>query len=300
MRLGAHDVSITSRSILDPDHTTNSNGGKIVVIDSLFRLRLVCPFITEPNEERAQRLLIGEETRTNHQPMKRPILLSVLICAFPAGHLFAQQTINYAGDYISLFSGTGGTITMDVTYWPNDSISGYVNFTEYPGNPTQCGAGDFTGYREADSLFHSFISYDPDPGCGFDWGVEFELVSAVHNDLDSISGAYSLAPGQTAVGFGTYNLVSINTGIHGPTSNRTIERIYPNPTGGPTTLHVTGVVQARHLTLFDATGRAVSQRSVANMGSTITIDLSGMENGMYLARVEFADGTWAVERLIKE
>lgn len=68
-----------------------------------------------------------------------------------------------------------------------------------------------------------------------------------------------------------------------------------NPTTGNFTVKLGQQAQAREPAVFDATGRLVLSRSVANATGMVTMDMSGHENGMYLVQVLFMDGTRAVE-----
>jgi hypothetical protein len=76
--------------------------------------------------------------------------------------------------------------------------------------------------------------------------------------------------------------------------------LFPNPTSGNFTLRLPAHAQARELYVHDATGRLVLSQPIANASGPVTVDLSGHENGLYLVQVRFADGTRAVERVVKE
>ena len=88
------------------------------------------------------------------------------------------------------------------------------------------------------------------------------------------------------------------TGI--PEAVATGFHVAPNPAHALMTLMLAGPGQARYLTLLDATGRVVWERSIANVTGPITVDLSGHDNGLYFVHVLFADGMRAVERVVKE
>lgn len=75
--------------------------------------------------------------------------------------------------------------------------------------------------------------------------------------------------------------------------------IAPNPTNGVFAITFAQHAQASHLTLLDATGRMVLAQPIANTTGPVTIDISGHESGVYFVQVRFADGTRAVERLVK-
>lgn len=231
-------------------------------------------------------------------PLLKTTLL-LLLCGFlQPWKLPAQTAIPYAGTFHNTLLDAGGTITMTVIFWPGDSISGHVDFTEYPGNSPLCAAGNFTGRREADSLFHSFISFDTDPGCGFEWGATIYLLSQLHNGTDSITGEYWTDPSPTLQGLGYYTLrATTPTGVHNTGGHDRI-RAFPNPTKGLLSLDVAG--KASHLTLYDATGRNLMERSVLNRPGPITIDLGGRDAGYYLIQVALQDGSLHSMQVIKE
>ncbi len=75
--------------------------------------------------------------------------------------------------------------------------------------------------------------------------------------------------------------------------------LVPNPTCGIVTLSFTRGSQPQRTTLLDATGRMVEVLRT-NTSNTITFDLSGFEDGLYMVQVLFADGTLTTQRVIKE
>lgn len=73
----------------------------------------------------------------------------------------------------------------------------------------------------------------------------------------------------------------------------------PNPTRNTVTIAFAASAQLQFAMLLDVTGREVSVQRMAATGA-ITFDLSESENGLYLLRLTFADGSQAVERVVKE
>jgi len=75
------------------------------------------------------------------------------------------------GAFYNLTVQSGGTVTASLLSQTN-TISGSINFTEYPGaTPVHCGAGDFSGSTATQPFALSFVSQDTDPHCGYDWGA---------------------------------------------------------------------------------------------------------------------------------
>jgi hypothetical protein len=94
--------------------------------------------------------------------------------------------------------------------------------------------------------------------------------------------------------------IDIGTRVEEPGLPRTGMQLVPNPTTGALMLQLPLHTQVRTLWVLDATGRLVLSQAIANTSGSITMDLSGHENGLYLVQVLFADGTRAVERVVKE
>ena len=74
----------------------------------------------------------------------------------------------------------------------------------------------------------------------------------------------------------------------------------PNPTRGNVHIGFASGAKPRSVVLLDAMGRTVLVQPIANTSGTTALDLGGHENGLYFVQVRFADGTRAVERVVKE
>ncbi|MBK8227478.1 MAG: T9SS type A sorting domain-containing protein [Flavobacteriales bacterium] len=75
--------------------------------------------------------------------------------------------------------------------------------------------------------------------------------------------------------------------------------IAPNPTRGTIVIDHAANTLPQTVTLMDATGRTLWVQNIA-VTNRMTIDLSSYENGLYLLQLDFADGTKALERVVKE
>jgi hypothetical protein len=103
------------------------------------------------------------------------------------------QRIRYSGPFTNTTYALSGKVTIDIVFEPQNRISGYINFTNDPGKQTLCGAGNFTGTRQDRTLLLSFVSNDPDPGCGFDRGWKFTASAVLSPDSKSLeSGTYQV------------------------------------------------------------------------------------------------------------
>lgn len=226
--------------------------------------------------------------------------------AFFIGFIFfsldtsAQQTVAYEGTFLNLQSASGGTLWMTVNFWPNDSVSGYADFTEYPGEQLLCGAGFFSGIQVGDSIYHEFLSQDEDPGCGFDWGFAFFLFSQLHNGLDSISGAYKLDDLPDTKFLGTYSVVAVGvTGLPELGGRAGMLSVRPNPTTGLLSFDTVDFAPVRSR-FFDAIGREVLLQEIQSSAVPGTVDLGTLPQGSYLMIVEGRHGEKRHALVIKQ
>jgi len=238
----------------------------------------------------------------NHTAMLRiqPALTFLISCCSISNVANAQQTVMYEGTFLNMQSTTGGTLRMSVNYWPNDSVSGYADFTEFPGGQLLCGAGFFTGVQVADSIYHEFVSQDEDPGCGFDWGFMFFLHSQVHNGLDSISGAYKLDDLPDTDFLGTYSVVAVGvTGLSDLEDVARVLSVHPNPTAGLLAFDP-GNLDPVRIRFFDAIGREVLRHDLQASTGLRLVDTSTLTPGSYTMLVEGRQGLKRYARIIKQ
>lgn len=71
--------------------------------------------------------------------------------------------------------------------------------------------------------------------------------------------------------------------------------IYPNPTSGK--MHITLSENASHYQILDLTGNVLQEASPSN--SVIDLDLNGYPSGMYLVKIQFADGRMVFRKVVK-
>ncbi len=97
-----------------------------------------------------------------------------------------------------------------------------------------------------------------------------------------------------------WELTGTGAGLGDGLGTTTRLSVLPNPTAGSFVLQSPLHVRTRSLSLLDATGRLVLSQPIVNSSSSITVDLSDHDNGLYFVQVLFADGTLVVERVVKE
>ncbi len=86
----------------------------------------------------------------------------------------------------------------------------------------------------------------------------------------------------------------VATSVSAITSNAI--NIYPNPTQGIVTIN-TGSADTQKVSVFDITGKKIYTKT--NLLQNATIDLSNLNNGMYILRIEIADQIFT-KRIIKK
>lgn len=93
------------------------------------------------------------------------------------------KRIKYTGPFINTTYNLDGNVTIEMLFEPNNKISGYINFTNYPGTPVLCGAGSFKGTREKNTIKFTFMSNDPEPDCrGLDRRWSFTVNANISED----------------------------------------------------------------------------------------------------------------------
>lgn len=104
-------------------------------------------------------------------------------------------TLNSAASMQGIFynrgAHAGGLVDMNIALQPIGA-SGYINFTNRQEDPTPlCGAGNFSGAGTNDNLSLTFISADPDQGCGFDKNAVFTITSTIDTSMTHSWGDYA-------------------------------------------------------------------------------------------------------------
>lgn len=93
-------------------------------------------------------------------------------------------------------------------------------------------------------------------------------------------------------------LIDVGTGLAEPVQDRL--GVMPNPATDHLAITFTSTARPLHLLMCDATGRVVLEQPVAGTSGPLLLDLGSLERGLYVVQVSFADGTQAVERVVKE
>jgi len=103
---------------------------------------------------------------------------------------YAPSRVTFQGTFTNTSLNRGGPVVLDIAFGAN-TVSGFMNYTNPPGESALCGAGEFAGVRYPnDAIQFSFSSADPDLGCGFDNGLTFVMDAHLAPDSNSVSGTY--------------------------------------------------------------------------------------------------------------
>ena len=73
----------------------------------------------------------------------------------------------------------------------------------------------------------------------------------------------------------------------------------PNPVIDLFTISFESQARPKHLTMLDPSGRIVHSRTVTDPTSNIVVDITDLDNGLYHILIDFADGSRALQRLVK-
>lgn len=132
-------------------------------------------------------------------------IASAVLSTFPSTVLAQSeiqlgQRVRYIGPFTNTTYNLSGNVVIEVVFESNNRISGYINFTNYPGVRTLCGAGNFTGTRQGRTLQFNFVSNDPEPDCGFDRGWNFTVSATLSQDNSVLqNGRYQVGGGGAGV-----------------------------------------------------------------------------------------------------
>lgn len=117
------------------------------------------------------------------------IAISTLTGVLPSHSDSEAAEVQLGGVFYNLGAQAGGSVISNLNV-QQSSVAGYMNFTNLPGQVTLCGAGNLSGSKSSDQITGSFVSNDPDPGCGFDHGSIFNITATVDSDLTHYWGDY--------------------------------------------------------------------------------------------------------------
>ncbi len=101
-----------------------------------------------------------------------------------------SERVSYAGTFVNTTVDSSGKVTLDIVVG-NDTVSGYMNFSNHFGDLPICGAGEFVGKREGNNLMWQFASNDPDVSCLLDSGDLIAVDSTISEDESVIAGTYT-------------------------------------------------------------------------------------------------------------
>lgn len=100
---------------------------------------------------------------------------------------------------------------------------------------------------------------------------------------------YQIAPRQQSDIISAVGIEELNSGVLA---------VYPNPTSNVLNVVLDANIQAQSVKVFDFTGRLVMEQAV-NAATAVKMDISNLDNGMYLVQVVTANGT-STHKVVKQ
>jgi hypothetical protein len=180
---------------------------------------------------------------------------------------------------------------MSMTLTLPDSIRGYVNFSEKPGESPLCGAGLYKGQIVNDSLFLSFTSNDTDNNCGYDRGWLFTLKGRFYANKDSIAGMYVISNSTNESGF-------FNIKRPGTTAISTLDTLQPcfmpNPANGKFRVKLLQYVTGASILITNQLGGKVFSKQLTS--DMIDVDLD-VPDGVYFLSI-ISSGLQSTQTLV--
>ncbi len=75
--------------------------------------------------------------------------------------------------------------------------------------------------------------------------------------------------------------------------------VYPNPTRGDLFINNDGLVNLEKVTIYDVSGRLISQQDISNSSGLKTVHLNGVSRGIYFVNI-YSDRTFITKKIILE
>jgi serine protease Do len=193
---------------------------------------------------------------------------------------FEGQQINYSGSFANLTRNKTGTVAINILFEKNNKISGYINFTNIPGEAVLCGAGNFQGVIRDRLIQLRFISNDPDQGCGWDKGLAFVVQATLSPDGSQLeNGAYVINNSQG----GRFLATALNRPRINPQPQAIVTFPVPKPVP-PIRSATNPPVAPATSTPVAANSSPVNVYRIANQ-TTVRIDGQAPGSGVIISRV---------------
>lgn len=221
-----------------------------------------------------------------------------------------QQNLN-PGDYFVICSGYGRTPNCDLVK-SNVPSTGWI----------QNGSPDAIGLRENSSgNLVDAVSYEGNVLAPYASGNGLPLANSDTAQSDSIAGRY-LSISRFPDGHDTnndsldwnrvcatpgYANTNTNSGCPTPTqglasvnSHKSVA-IYPNPSRGLITLDLKAIAGREvNVTINNMIGNVVLESAVKNTNGSAQVDLSELQNGVYIVKITAANGTFVQRVVLKK
>lgn len=186
--------------------------------------------------------------KSEHLINRIAILATLFAMDTFGGSVAFSQSIRYSGEFTNKTRGSSGEVVIEIVFHKDNTVTGNINFTEYPNQETLCGAGEFSGTRTGLVVNFSFVSNDPDPGCYFDAGWRFSVKATLSHDEKFMTGIYGIGDYDSQQGV-------FSVSYHPPpdTLPKTLKNILLDPTTEIISEHENGEKVWRKLVIRDST-----------------------------------------------
>lgn len=148
------------------------------------------------------------------------------------------------------------------------------------------------------STWKPSISLDVYPyDAGTDDGMMYVATNMDTNPKQPIVNAQGIMPfGSQKIGTLVITLQSV-LGIEDQTTNLKLQ-VYPNPSNGIINFNATTSNPIKNSTVYDVFGKQVAYFENTSQNETLTYNLSTLNNGVYILKVTFNDGSNSSKKLI--
>ena len=155
--------------------------------------------------------------------------------------------------------------------------------------------GVIVGSVYSTQFVNTGIVYTTNNGLNWETVTSQELNYVESYSMDYIfdESAITAYISTTDLGVVKYKINDINLSVNNPTIRQTVG-IYPNPTSELLTIYTDNKTVIKSTTVYTLTGQQILQSQSRH------INVSGLSNGIYLVKIESADGKYFTQKLIKK
>ncbi|OIQ29730.1 MAG: hypothetical protein BM564_05870 [Bacteroidetes bacterium MedPE-SWsnd-G2] len=147
-----------------------------------------------------------------------------------------------------------------------------------------------------DNISIDLFAYD----AGTDSGTDYTSSNLITDPFEPISSLINVAPfGSEKMGTLTITLVSTTLGINQSDVEQTL--IYPNPAKNELAITAHQANPIENIALYDVLGKKILQKNSNSTSiSNVELDISNLNQGIYILKVDFTNGNSINRKIIKQ